>query len=49
MQVFSDVKLLGVIIGPKTLVTVFSTKKEARILGNEWNRWISLAQDSSFL
>lgn len=49
MQVFSDVKLLGVIIGPKTLVTVFFNKKEARILGNEWKRWINFGQDSFFL
>lgn len=47
MQVFSDVKLLVVIIGPKTLV--FSNKKEAGILGSDWNRWIDFAQDSSFL
>lgn len=45
MQVFSDVELLDVITGPKTLVTVFSNKKEARILGNEWNRWINFAHD----
>lgn len=31
------------------LVTVFSSKKEARALGNEWNRWINLAHVSSFL
>lgn len=49
MQGFSDVKLLGVITGPKTLVTVSANTKEARILGNEWNRWINFAQDSSFL
>lgn len=49
IKVFSDVKLLGVTTGPKTLVIVFPNKKEARILGNEWNRWINFAHDSSFL
>lgn len=49
MQVFSDVKLLGVVSGPKILITVFSNQKEARILGNEWNRWINFAHYSSFL
>lgn len=49
MQVFSDVKLLVVISGPKTFTVVFSHKKEDRILGNEGNRWINFAHDSSFL
>lgn len=49
MQVFSDVKFLGVLSGAQTLGTVFSQKKEARLLGNEGNRWINFAHDSSFL
>lgn len=31
MQVFSDVKLQCITIGPKTLVTVVSNKEEAKI------------------
>lgn len=48
-QVFSTVKSQCVTIGPKTLIIVISNKKEARILGNEYNGGLNFAHDSSFL